>query len=266
MESLCYSAKGSGDAYDVSVSLTLPVWRSFESRASQTSKTPQSITEQDWPVSSFLGWRALGSRQHGPGCVAQSWWRGLFDCVAHNSPAPNMDAIQQTLVDTDSEDGRPLLQLEPPPEDVISALEADLFGNVAWDPISAVRGPRHQGASRRVALVPQSSQGTPRSIQDRESLWTPVSLSNRFAALDQNSRPEVHVMSEGADEAASTASDTESLACEPRIRRRRLSFVWDVVCNPHPANQSGESVPDSHEDRLARVRHVVQEERRANIQ
>ena len=78
------------------------------------------------------------------------------------SPAPNMDAIQQTLVDTDSEDGTP-------PVDVISALEADLVGNVAWDPISAVRGPRHQGASRRVALVPQSSQGTPRSIQGRES-------------------------------------------------------------------------------------------------
>ena len=84
-----------------------------------------------------------------------------------DSPAPNMDAIQQTLVDTDSEDGRPLLQLEPPPKDVISALEADLVRNVAWDPISAVRGLRHQGASRRVALVPQSSQGTPRSIQDR---------------------------------------------------------------------------------------------------
>ena len=44
------------------------------------------------------------------------------------------------------------MQLEPPPEDVISALEADLVGNVAFDPISAVRGLRHQGASRRVAL------------------------------------------------------------------------------------------------------------------
>ena len=54
------------------------------------------------------------------------------------------DAIQQTLIDTDSEDGRPLLQLEPPPEDVISALEADLIGYVACDPISAVRGPRHR--------------------------------------------------------------------------------------------------------------------------
>ena len=73
------------------------------------------------------------------------------------------------------------------------------------------------------------------------------------------------MMSEGTDEAGSTASDTESLACEPQIRRRRLSLVWDVGSN-HPANQSGESVPDSHEDKLARVRHVVQEERRAKIQ
>ena len=203
-----------------------------------------------------MGWDVL-PRVGGEGCSIVS---------PTDSLAPNMDAIQQTLVDTDSEDGRPLLQLEPPPEDVISALEADLVGNVAWDPISAVTGPRHQGASRRVALVPQSSQGTPRSIQDRESLCTPVSLSNRFAALDENSRPEVHVMSEGADEAASTASDTESLAREPRIRRRRSSLVWDVGSNPHLANQSGESVPDSHEDRLARVRLVVQEERMANIQ
>ena len=47
----------------------------------------------------------------------------------------------------------------------------------------------------------------------------------------------------GADEAGSTASDTESLACW------RLSFVWDVESNPHPANQSRESVLDGHEDR-----------------
>ena len=141
------------------------------------------------------------------------------------------DAIQQTLIDTDSEDGRPLLQLELP-------REVDLVGNVACDPISADGGPRHQGASRRVALVPQSSQGTPRSIQDQESLWTPVSLSNRFAALDENSRPEVHVMSEGADEAASTASDTESLVCEPRVRLRRLSLVWEVgPTHTQPTNQ-----------------------------
>ena len=76
------------------------------------------------------------------------------------------DAIQQTLIDTDSEDGRPLLQLEPLPEDVISAR----------DPISAVGGPRHQGSIQNSAFIPQSSQGTPRSIQDRESLWTPVSV------------------------------------------------------------------------------------------
>ena len=71
-----------------------------------------------------------------------------------------MGAIQQTLVDTDSEDGRLLLQSETPPEDVINALEADLVGCVAVG---------HQRASRRDVLVTQSSQGTPRSIQDRES-------------------------------------------------------------------------------------------------
>ena len=77
------------------------------------------------------------------------------------SPAPNMDVIQQTLVDTDSEDERPLLQLETPPQDVISALEADLVGNVARDPIAAVRAPRHQGASRRVALVHNPHRALP---------------------------------------------------------------------------------------------------------
>ena len=40
------------------------------------------------------------------------------------SPVPHMDAIQQTLVNTDSEDGRPLLLLETPPEDD-QLLEAD---------------------------------------------------------------------------------------------------------------------------------------------
>ena len=67
------------------------------------------------------------------------------------SPVPNVGAIQQTLVDTDSEDGRPLLQLEIPPEDVINALEADFVGCVAVG--------EHPG----VVLVPQSSQGIPRS-------------------------------------------------------------------------------------------------------
>ena len=32
-----------------------PGWRSFESRTSPSSKTPQSITKQDWLVTSFLG-------------------------------------------------------------------------------------------------------------------------------------------------------------------------------------------------------------------
>ena len=54
------------------------------------------------------------------------------------------DVGQQILIEIDSKDGSPLSQLELP-------REVDLVGN----PISAVGGPRHQGASR-VALVPQS--------------------------------------------------------------------------------------------------------------
>ena len=121
--------------------------------------------------------------------------------------------------------GRSLLQMELP-------REVDLVGNVACDPISAVGGPRHQGASRKEL---HWSHNLHRALPGLSK------MPNRFAALDENSRPEVHVMSEGADDAASTASDTESLACEPKVRRRRLSLVWDVGSNPHPANQSGES-------------------------
>ena len=50
------------------------------------------------------------------------------------------DPIQQTLIDT---------ELRGWDGSLISVLEADLVGNVVCDPISAVRGPRHQGASRR---------------------------------------------------------------------------------------------------------------------
>ena len=178
----------------------------------------QSITEQDWPVSSFLGWGALGSRQHGPGCVAQSWWRGSIVSPT-DSLAPNMDAIQQTFVDTDSEDGRPLLQLEPQPVDVISALSETSL----W------------------IRVQQSEDPGTRSIQKlhwshnlHRALPGPFKIGNHCARQCSlsNSRPEVHVMSQGADEAGSTAFDTKSLAWEPRIRRLRLSLVWDVGSNP----------------------------------
>ena len=47
------------------------------------------------------------------------------------SPVPNMGAIQQTLLDTDSQDGKTFLQLETPPKNVINALKAVLVGCVA---------------------------------------------------------------------------------------------------------------------------------------
>ena len=77
------------------------------------------------------------------------------------------------------------------------------------------------------------------------STRTPVSLSNRFTALeDDRPGPELHVLSEGI---CSTESDTESVACEPRIRRRRLSLVWDADSVSHPANERGEVVPPRRE-------------------
>ena len=90
------------------------------------------------------------------------------------------------------------------------------------------------------------------------STRTPVFLSNRFTALeDDRPGPQLHVLSEGT---CSTESDTESVACEPRIRRRRLSLVWDADLVSHPANGRGEVMPDSHDERLARVRQLMQEE------
>ena len=92
------------------------------------------------------------------------------------------------------------------------------------------------------------------------STRTPVSLSNRFTVFEDNGPgPQLHVLSEGT---CSTESETESVACEPRIRRRRLSLVWDADSVSHPANGRGEVVPDSHDERLARVRQLMQEVRR----
>ena len=45
----------------------------------------------------------------------------------------------------------------------------------------------------------------------------------------------------------STESDRESVACELRIRRRRLSLVWDADSVSHPANERGEVVPPRRE-------------------
>ena len=69
------------------------------------------------------------------------------------------------------------------------------------------------------------------------TLGTPVSLSNRFTVLDECSGPDIHQMSEGSHDSASTSIDTESVVCEPRVQRRRFSLVWDAESHPHPAYQ-----------------------------
>ena len=74
--------------------------------------------------------------------------------------------------------------------------------------------------SRRFVLVPESADATPQSIQDRGEVGTsfplstrgpdfcsgtaptPVSLSNRFTALDE-SAADVHIMTDGSVEAPS---------------------------------------------------------------
>ena len=94
-----------------------------------------------WPVSIFLGWRALGSPNMGRDVLPRVGGEGCSTVSPTVSPAPNMDAIQQTLVDTAS------LAVGASTSRCDQRVEADLVGNVAWDPISAVRGPRHQGAS-----------------------------------------------------------------------------------------------------------------------
>ena len=108
--------------------------------------------------------------------------------------------------------------------------------------------------SRRLVLVAESAEATPQSIQDREvgtsfplstrgpdfcsgKAPTPVSLSNRFTVLD-DSAADVHVRTDGC--VGSTESATISLAGEPRIRRRRLSLVWDNTHENPEAREEGE--------------------------
>ena len=100
-----------------------------------------------------------------------------------------------------------------------------------------------------------------------------MSLSNRFTALDDCPEPVVHVMSEGTHETGTSASDTESLECGPRIQRRRLSLVWNAESNQpgevpevSPVSRTQVDPPDSHDQRFARVRHTMQQERRLDVQ
>ena len=55
---------------------------------------------------------------------------------------------------------------------------------------------------------------------------TPVFLSNRFTALEDDPGPELHVLSEGI---CSTESDTKSVACELRMRQTP-TFEFGVGC------------------------------------
>ena len=108
--------------------------------------------------------------------------------------------------------------------------------------------------SRRLVLVPESADAAPQSIHYRGEVGvflcrpgpdfcsgtapTPVSLSNRFTALDE-SAADVHIMTDGS--VGSTESDTISLAGEPRNRRRRLSLVCDNTHENLDARKEGES-------------------------
>ena len=79
-------------------------------------------------------------------------------------------------------------------------------------------------------------------------------------------------MSQGAHETGTSASDTESLECGPRIQRRRLSVVWHVESNQtgqvpevSPVSRTQVDPPNSHDQRFARVRHAMQQERRLDV-
>ena len=114
--------------------------------------------------------------------------------------------------------------------------------------------------SRRLVLVPESVDGTPQSIQDREwveptvPVRSVVTLSNRFGVLEDGRGAEVHVLSD--DEAASTMSDTASVVGQPRVRRR-LSLVWEAD-RPQPLADGAhpESVDREEEDSVESERGI----------
>ena len=164
-----------------------------------------------------------------------------------------------------------------------NGLEVDLGVSRVVDPVPAPSRvlpeahregvvPRRTG--RRVVLVPGSPDATPQSIENRflvdegsltDAVSTgganlqfrqggcPVTLQNRFDPLinDADSDPAV---SRPEEFAMTEASSTESQ--ELGRPSRRLRLVWN------PATQDEEAAPmDSHDQRLERVRRVVQRER-----
>ena len=84
----------------------------------------------------------------------------------------------------------------------MDVLERDL-AVTQWEPSACIPVP---------SMGPEFDSGTLCALRSR---------SNRSTG------PEVYAMSDEGQENESTASDTDSLACEPRIRRRRLSLVWE---------------------------------------
>ena len=92
------------------------------------------------------------------------------------------------------------------------------------------------------------------------STRTPVSLVQSFHSVGRTigPGPQLHVLSEGT---CSTESDTESVACEPRIRRRTFEFGVGMQIRLTPSKRKGEKLcQDSHDERLARVRQLMQED------
>ena len=155
---------------------------------------------------------------------------------------------------------------------LLDGLEEDLGVTRVVDPVPSPRHmPRRSGW--RVVLVPGSPDATPQSIQNRflvdegsltDAVSTgganlqfrqggcPVTLQNRFDPLIHNadsapaiSRPEEFAMTE--------ASCTESQ--EFRRPSWRLRLVWNLAAQDEAAPM------DSHDQRLERVRRVVQRER-----
>ena len=235
--------------------------------------------------------RDLASADHDGQCSSIGICEGVPSTVPAQSPIMTWvdDAFQEpcaTRRDTDSvsvglaEHGS--RGHENDFSSLLDGLEEDLGVSRVVDPVPAPSRvppeahregvvPRRPG--RRVVWVPGSPDATPQSIQNRflvdEGSLTvavstgganlqfrqggcPVTLQNRFDRLihDADSAPAV---SRPEEFAMTEASSTESQ--ELGRPNRRLKLVWN------PAAQDEAAPMDSHDQRLERVRRVVQRER-----
>ena len=141
-------------------------------------------------------------------------------------------STQATVVDSsDSDDEMPLMRRSIGPKD---GLEQELEGDVFLPQTFVMSDgicPEQRGQcvaprpSRRLVLVPQSVDGTPQSIQDRE--WDAgVETHNRFSPVQD-------AQVEGMPIVGVSGSDTES---DLPSRRRRLRVVWNA--DPHSEAQT----------------------------